>query len=385
MTVLSVQHAHGYCISCISSDSVGTTSVISDTVWRAFSFVAPANPFGGTMCLKDFTCYYSAVGAAGTDKVTAKLCADASGIPNSGTVVESATETGAISAATWVTHTFAGTTALTEGVQYWIFLVRTAGTSATVQCDNMTKTGWGYGMGGSSAGSGYSHGFVSVGTVDSGTAWATAPVARVAGFRVGLTDGTDTAYLGVPTGIATAAVGATEKLYTNTGAAQEVGSQFTLPSGTSIKVRAISMYIKKNTTPSGSVRFRLYTGSSPSLQATSTLIPPGVITNGAVYTAYLSSSITIAGGTVVTVTAGNDSADSSSAYHYTLKNAIHDDADSKALLLFGGVQAAKLSGTTWTYVDTEMVPFTLILDTSGEFSASSAGSFLYGDRTGGKY
>lgn len=351
------------------TNSAGTSVVM------AYSFVAPSNPFGGTMRLQDITVFANSV--SGSPALTAKLYSDSSGVP--GTLIEAGTQSATVTASTWNTLSgFTVTSNLTEGTQYWIVVQCTAGTNVGVNVYRMNTNGPYPGIS-TASGSGKSWGNQAAFSTDNASTWGAAQSLDVFGFRIGLTDGTDTAYQGWPISANALANGATEKLYTNAGTAQEFGSQFTSPSGPTLNIRGIQM-VARNVTATGNLRFRIYTGSSPSLAGTTNAIPLGNVSTGAsgdVFTALFSSPVAIAPSTVVTVTAGNTAADSSTTYFDVQKYTIQNDANSKAIFPFGGIKSANFTGGAWTYVDTQIVPFGLILDPVTPFTASGGGQVGY--------
>lgn len=347
----------------------GASSVVA-----AFSFVAPASPFGGTPRLKDFRFFSGS--ASGSPKVTAMLYTDANGIP--GTLIETGAESGVITNGTW--NTLSGFTAaskLTAGTQYWIVLRCTAGTSQVISFNYLSSGTYAHPPTSSSTSTGQAWGNGSVSSTDNGTTWTTSWRYGVNGFRIGITDGSDDAYLGLPLAVFTAGTGATEKLYTNSGTAQEFGSYFTTPANTTLKIRGAIMFLKRVGSPTGNVRFRLYSGgyASPTLLGTTAEIPGANITTsvGGYYTSYFPSSISVAGSTILSVTAGNTAADDASNYFLTNKFPVDNDVSSPSLLPFGGIQAIKYSAGTWSVANCEAIPFWLILDSDGEFAATGSG------------
>lgn len=355
-----------------AASTLAVTAAAGSSVALAFSFVPPASPFSGTMRLQDLTIFLTL--ATGSPKLTLKLLADLNGAPDPATVIETGTESGVLSAG-WVTLSgFTTTSNLTTGVQYWLCIFCTSGTSATVQWFGTSSTVpipqtgsslWNY---------------AKVGSVDNGATWATSAMPNTCGYRVGLTDGTDDAYMGIAISAFAAATGATEKLYTDAtpdpDCVQEFGSYFTSPANADLKVRGIGMYARKATTPAGSLRYRIYTGASPSLLGTTQLVPPGNVSSAVIVYARFAAAITIPAGSIVRVTAGNSAADTSSAYFYTYKYTIHDDAISKAIFPLGGIQSTKYTNNAWAEVTTEMVPFYLVLDSAAEFGATGSGGMI---------
>jgi hypothetical protein len=313
------------------------------------------------MRLQDFRAYFPA--ASGSPKCTAKLYADNNGVP--GTLIEAGAESAVIVAGTWVTlGGFTAASNLTEGAMYWILVFCTSGTSANVATSRGSSTSLGIpvSIAGSAAG-GTSWGGIYLASFDNASSWGGGSGICVSGNRIGITDGTDTAYFGFPIATVGVSTGATEKLYTNAGNAQEFGSQFTSPPVT-IKVKGVVMYAR-DIGATGNLRYRIYTGSSPSLLATTNGVPPGNILNASpeLYVAYFSAIQTINPSTVLSVVAGNSAADDSSHYYAVSKYTIDSDADSLNLWPYGGIQSIKLPANT--KLNSEFVPFYLLLDEPG--------------------
>jgi len=341
----------------------------------AFSFVAPQSPFSGTMRLKDIRVLTGT--QSGSPKLTAVLYSDNNGLP--GTSIETGSESGVLTNGVWYSlGGFTSTSNLTAGTQYWVVLRCNTGTNSATTFQYLSSGAYGHPPTSSGAGaSGQAWGMTAVASSDNGATWNTAWRYSVAGIRVGITDGTDDAYLGLPVGAFTAGTAASEKLYTNSGSAQEFGSYFTTPANATLKVRGIMMFVKRNSSPSGNIRFRMYSGtySSLTLLGTTAAIPGGNITTsvGSLYTSYFSSTIEVAGGTQLSVTAGNTAADDSTNCFNTNKWPVDSDANSLPLLPFAGIQSIKYTGGNWSVTSGEAVPFWLLLDTDGEFAETEGG------------
>jgi hypothetical protein len=373
--VKNVQHTGDTAVGFKPADEATISSIVltnaaGSSVLGAFSFIAPSSPFSGTMRFKDIRVYVSAVSAS--PALTPSLYSDANGAV--GTLIETGTASGTLSAATWNTlGGFTVTSNLTAGAQYWVVLTCTAGTSATVAYSYSSNYSFPPIAATSVAPGAWGNTLAS--STNNGSTWAGTSRAATVGFRLGFTDGTDDAYTGVPIVGFVPANGASEKLYTNSGSAQEFGVQFTSPSNAILKVRGVVMAIK-NISATGDLRYRLYTGSSPSLVATTLTIPHIVIATSSsnVYIAFFATAQTINPNTVVSVTAGNTAADSSSAYLSTVKSSIDTDANSLPLFPFGGLKSINYTAGAWQAPkNTEVVPFWLILDSSGEFGTQASG------------
>jgi len=323
--------------------------------------------------LSSVSIYCSAVaGTLGNISGTANLCGDASGIPNSGTIIETVTVPAGSwpAAGNWVT--FSGfTTTLTAGTRYWIVFKNTSaapatdyptlrhGSSSTLTTfSNSSSAKWGWAKNS---------------TTDSGATWPSSSVGT-AGLFIGYSDGS---YDGLAVSDISGGAAGTGGVYAN----RESGVVFTTPANAKLNVRGISFFVAYAGTPTGSVRYRLYEGTT--LLATTSTMGLANLTSGSWNALYFSSTQTLSPSTVYRAVLSETSQSDSSTnfyrvYEYTIKN----DANAKAVLPFGGTLKqtytadATANPPVFTDVDTKIVPFALILDTDGEFAASGGGGGL---------
>ena len=342
--------------------------------WMSFGFVPE---FGAsTKQVSKVRIRLSGVtGTLGATDLSCDLCADSSGVPNSGSPIESRnTVTATPTGVGWVEFTgFTATSTITRGVRYHFVIKNGNGTPAS----NYPTVAW------YSANTGpfpataiSSWGWSKVHTVDSGTNWTSTLQQNVSGgVRIEYSDGS---FEGFPL-----------TTITNTGsavgvyAAREYGVEFTTPANATVNAIGALFFMSKVGTPTNGVRCRLYTGGTPSLQATSDVIPVANIGTSAAWVKFtFSSAISITGGTVVTLVMGTSSGGDSSNYFRGYYAGIDNDADDKALMPFGAYRAAYLD-STWSYDDTVCLFGGLILDTSGEYTASGSGGPVSGNIRGG--
>jgi hypothetical protein len=214
-------------------------------------------------------------------------------------------------------------------------------------------------------------------STNSGGAWTRAGNIST-GPRFGFGDGT---YIGFPLSNSTVASAA---IFGST----EIGVKFPLPSNIKANVRGIYATMNSDVgTPTGNLRFRLYTGSSgaPTLAGTTATIPNAfhpVGASNATYYAFFASNVVLdtTNGAAVTVriTASDDAADSSGNAYTLSEHTIDTDANSLALLPFGGSYQKTITtdGTNFTETNSLLYSMGLILDSDGEFAAPAAGGGL---------
>lgn len=161
----------------------------------------------------------------------------------------------------------------------------------------------------------------------------------------------------------------------------EVGTRFAVPSYMDANVRCVWMPVTKTGTPAALSRVRIYTGANGSETLAATSETRGIYdvslnANVNSYPYCFSSAVRLTSGTVVRVVLSpSASGDTSTNYYSSTILTIHNDANSKALV-YG--MKAKYDGSSWTYTDTEFVPFVLVLDQASPFNnqATGGGSFI---------
>lgn len=301
----------------------------------------------------------------GTPAPQVDVYSDVGGVPTTILATSTTTSPSPI-AAGWVDFGGASTglnLAITAGVQYWAVLKNLAGSPAS----NRYTLGFGVPgtmpiqPGGGIATQGWNR------LVTSGSFGT--PQLGVAGMRLEYTDGT---YDGFPiSDISTSA----NLVYD----ANEAGVRFTVPPGATWNVRGAVMWSGKTGSPTGNLRFKLHTGSTPSLQATSLDILPGTVAANGPYTAYFPSTVALSPGTVVTLAASNSAADDGSNCYRSPALYTFDTSAGALKPLLDTLQSAVStdSGASFALTATKFTPFGLLLDTDGPFAAGGGGGNTY--------
>ncbi len=339
--------------------------------WLAYSW----NP-SESKTLNAVKVFCSAV--AGTLAATDLVCdiySDTAGTGPNASLATSSTVTATPTTAAWVEFT-GFSLALTAGTQYWIVLRNANAAPAT------NAPTYRYGQVGAfvAAGAGDSNagfGCNAVKTsVNSGGAWSSSTSTYSCGWRVQYSDGT---YDGLPiSNIAApaAASGAFGK--------QAVGVQFVTPQNAVLNVRGVQLFFTKSGTPGNAV-YKLYNAST--LLGTTTAIPVGNVSTGRMYAALFSSTLTVNPGTTLNlVVADLTTADTNSNRYQLLQYAVDNDANSFALMPCSGT--LRLTTTTdytagspsFSTDQTFVVPFSLILDSTGEFASGGGSGGVVGTR-----
>jgi hypothetical protein len=358
------------------SSTTSTVLLNAAGTWVAFGFFIEQ-----AKTLNQVRLFMSAkAGSPATTDLTCDLYSDATGIP--GASIDGPRPADTVGAAgTWMQWS-GFTTPLTPCTQYWLVIKNVnsvPGTNdATFSFGGYLQTA-GVGNGGCqfAGGSrlGIEYGWTKVGTVNSGTAWATAGLQGVTGPRLGFSDGT---YDGFPVQAATRP---------NTGTVanrafgkSEVGLRFNVPTGATFNVIGIGMILYRFGTP-GNARYRIYKGVT--LAATSIGVNSNSImatgNSGDVVTDFFSAPVAISSAdNPIRVTFGDATAADTNANGYN-SHLITVDGDSNSLPLMpmnGTLQKTITSDNTATPVvftdtATDLFPFALLLDTNGEFGAGS--------------
>ena len=344
------------------SNAASSLILNAANTWCALSFV-----LAESKTLSKVKLYTTSVtGTLGSTDLTCDIYSDVSGSP--GTSVESrntvtATPTGAL----WVEFT-GFTTALTAGTRYWLVFKNVNATPTT----NYLTYQWGssdtspFLLGSISP----SWGWTKKHTTDAAATWISAQ-GNVSGLRL---EFSDVSFNGLPV----QALGySTDYIYST----RELGVLLTLPSNAKLNVRGMALFLNKIGAPAGNLRYRLYDGTT--LLATSDAVNIANVETGARWTpAYFSTTQTLNAGLSLRasagITTGGDASNYIRCYGYTVEN----NADSKALLPWGA-QRTYYNGTSWVETDTGILPFALILDTDGEFTATGGGGPVSGNMRGG--
>lgn len=193
-------------------------------------------------------------------------------------------------------------------------------------------------------------------STDGGSTWGTA-LSNVTGLRLYYSD--LAAYDGAAFNTAGNDNAAGNRIYQT----REAGSVFTTPSDVALRVIGGGFVMGKVGTPAGNLRFRLYTGTTPTLLGTTQDVPQASVTNGTLQFSYFASAQTLDPATEVRFTAGEASNnDANTTYYSAHRIVVPNDTVSKSLKpLGGGVSKVYYDGSTWTTTTEEYVPFFLIL------------------------
>lgn len=285
-------------------------------------------------------------------------------------------------AGTWIEFNgFTGTSALTAGTQYWFVARNNNGTPASnfpTYSYGDTNTGCA-----PTFGSGIAYGWHVRISTDGGSTWAASTAANICGIRIEYSDGS---FEGTPF----QAFGSTAQA-SSVFANREVGNVFTSFANSSMNVRGIAFYLSKTGTPTGLLRFRLYNNTT--LLGTTNSIAVSNVSANMWIPAYFTSVIAIPANTaniraVISETTQSDTnTNCFRPFEYTIDN----DANSRTLMAFDGTcfktTTTDSTATPPVFSDTNtaIVPFCLILDTTGEFASTggAAGVKIAQGMTGG--
>ncbi len=332
--------------------------------WLAYSW----NP-SESKTLNAVKVFASAVGGTlGASDLVCDIYSDTAGTGPNASLATTSTVTATPTGAAWVEFT-GFSLALTAGTQYWIVLRNANAVPGT----NFPT--YRYGATSSfvcpvlSEGSFWGSGSVKTSS-NSGGAWATSSGNFSCGWRMQYSDGT---YDGVPvSGIAALAAAS------GTFGKQAVGVQLVTPPGTTLNIRGAGMGFIKNGTPGASV-FKLYNGSS--ILGTSASIPAANVGSSMGFRAALfASTFAVVAGTTLNLvlcdlTTGDTNANGYEQQAYTVDN----NANSFALMPFEGTLQLvtttdyTVGSPTFTPTQTTVIPFALVLDSTGEFASAGGG------------
>jgi hypothetical protein len=347
--------------------SFGTTSLqLSGTggtqVILALSFV-PAD----SRKLASVALYNSAnmVGTPSGANSVIDLFSDSGGSPGSSLTSSNTQGLGsAPSASSWMRWTgldSAWNLTLTAGTQYWILI-------KSLDSSNYIAPSYGNSNTGivQSQGSGSSWGWYKKHSSNGAGSWGTG-VACSAGWRVGSSDGS---YNGMPV---SAIAADPNTVY----GSNETGVQFTTPANSGYNVRGLLFSPQSSGAQAsrGPLAYRLYDGSG-NLLGTTASVPAANFGTG-YYPLYFSSAVVLLPGSTYRATmtqAGSGDA----THYYQHGNAYTWDTDSNSLPLQpmdGTYNYVTYNGTSFTTANTPVLPFSLLLDTTGEFTPTGGPMF----------
>lgn len=368
------------CLPTAPNNLAGTLALSAANTWLGFTFVSPS---GKT--LSKVKAFVSAVsGTPAASDATLDLFSDNVGIPNT-SVEGPKTATGTPTASAWLEWT-GFTTGLTAGTRYWLIFKNANaspgthnftyryGTTQTAPVPIISTQGT------TAAGA---WGWNKLHSTDGGSTWVTA-IPNVFGWRLEYSDGS---FDGLPYSNIVIGAAATW-VYGN----REVGVLVTTPNNATLNIKGVAFLANKVGTPTGSLRARLYNGVT--LLATSAnSIPATFVGTGNpahAWEFYFATTQSVAPGSSLRVvlsetTQSDTSSNVYRSYEYTVEN----DANSRALCPFGNCQQTITTDATanpvvFSETNTVFTPFALILDSDGEFAATSGGGGvsrrLYGGR-----
>jgi len=317
---------------------------------HAMSFIAPPT----TKTLTQAACIlFSMTGSVSAAEFKAELQADSAGAPSNSaleTVNCDATPVGSITAVN--THTFS--TSLTAGARYWIVYKNTNATPAS----NFVTFVWGN-TASADCGAVTSANFHWARKVSAdASTWDTGQ-AEVVGLRVKFNDGS---YDGFPfSGGGNTVVG--DGVY----GSRELGDIFTTPD---IKLHVVGirmMLAVKTGTPTGTLRFKLYQGTTL-LGTTADLYTTSPVVG--MYVEGFSSPIVLLPNTAHRITIAESTQSDASTNRYNARvYGLMQDAASKTMMPFGGtMMKTYFDGSIWTNTDTDLIPGSVILDPDVPFS-----------------
>lgn len=350
---LAGAHAIGNLANAVTGN--GTVALSAAATWLAYGFVLPE-----AKTLSKVQVRVSAVnGTLDGDDLTAEVYSDNAAasppVPNA-SLASSATVTSTPTAAANVEFT-GFSYALSAATQYYIVLKNAAAVPGT---NYPTYT---FNNGAAAAlyvANGLQSGWHKLHSTDSGTTWGT----RSGGAPHMRLEFSDSTFFGLPfTTISNA--GSAVGVYS----AREYGGIFTFPSNwPPTKIWGLGCYLRRQGTPTAQPFFKLYSGSTPSLVASTGLLNEG-LTNGVYVTAYFSALQTLSPGVVYRMVLAEDTnSDTSSNYWSSTFQSIMNDANSKAMMPFGTMHETYYNGSTWAEDTTNLPWFWAVVDSATPFA-----------------
>lgn len=341
-----------------SAANSNATQALSTGNQVAFGFVSPT-----TTTLETVRIYVTAVTSAPatTDFKCGILANGTTGAGPTGSALEEVSVSSGPTASAWADFT-GFTQAVTRGVSYWIVFRNNGGApSATVRVPNGqhqmygTPPTFGYGYRRSS---------------DTGATWAAATGFGRCTVRIGFADGT---FIGFPLESERRAdvASAGDRIQS----AVEVGTLFSTPTNTQLKLRGLGFKLGKGGTPTGTVRFRLYRATT--LVATTDAIALNQLDTGSdtrVYYQYFPTELTLDESTTYRAVIGATGSDSGGNYFGTDIYVWDADADSTDMKPFWGTAQKTVFTGSWAQTANEIVPCQLLLGDPPFTSTGGGGS-----------
>jgi len=360
----------------VSVTTVTNTFSITATgpQWAAFSWVPQENHTVAKVRIM----INSVTGTLGAADMQLDIYADA-GTGNPGSIVSGCTSTTVTATPTTAAFVeWSGfTCAITAFSQYW-FVVKnpnTSGNGATFTMRYGASTSGAPLLLGSSSSQFGS--FMVNTTLNGGSTWASLG-SSVPFIRVEYLDSAVTSYAGNPLNNF-GPVDATHQTF----GTHEAATLFTT-GVIGYKVRGVVLPCGKQGSPSGNLQIKMYQGSSGTLTllGTTNNLPGGYFgTGGATScTFYFPTVLTLNAATTFRIALSDTATDSTTIYYKGYPTFFDNDANSKALLPFGGTvqqqycNATCLTASNWADVAGQFLPFALILDYAGEYVTPAAGA-----------
>lgn len=261
------------------------------------------------------------------------------------------------------------TTAITASAQYYIVVRNAAGTPGSnyAVLRRIPKMDYAV-LGGSRGGLGAGWGWNTRTSSDSGSTWSAGNGSGGhAGMRLKFAT---SGYAGIP--ISSVQKDSTNEVY----GTREAGAYFVIPSTwPTLKIIGISMPMSWSGTPPTQLRYRLYTGASPSLQATTQLADDEQLQQDMWVPLYFSSALTLTANQTVRIVAGTPSG-GSAGNAYNVEGYTWDTDSNSRTLVPLSMQGTYYNGTSWAESGANVYPFVLLLDNAGEYSVSASGGLI---------
>lgn len=353
----------GFVPSGVASSAV-TVFMNTAAIWPAFG-VHPTS----ARTLNEFRIFVSSTSGTVTTGFTADVYnSDASGNPSSSFAGPITVSSSLAGGAGW--YEFTGINAsLSANTQYWVVLKNTTGTPGT---NNMTVRHGAAGTAAFGLGTNTRNGYGRVQTADSGSTWTASSVQNMVGPRYRFADG----YEGLPTSQMTQ-TSTTNGVYST----REAGVKITIPSGyPTLNVNCLSFFVIVAGTPTGSLRFRLYSGASTTAGTpvdTESLALAKISSSAYTRLCFGSNQALTAGNTYRLMMGETTQSDANSNRYDSIAFTIDNTAASKALTPFGATTFAYTTdGATFTDTDTAMMAFGLNLDPVTPYTVSGGSTFV---------
>lgn len=257
-------------------------------------------------------------------------------------------------------YNWAPSYAVTAGTPYWIVFKNTHGTPASNNYALAVSNSSSLTLGSNAytlSNLVHSH------TTDSGATWSRQGMGSI---RLGFSDGS---YFGFPW--STIIKDSSFPVYST----REHGTKFSVPANLNIKVIGLGMACgPRVNSPSQLPRLRLWTGATPTLQATANLPAMNNVDSSMGHSfSYFSSPVTLTAGTVCRVTLGEaTNADGASTYYQNI--AVNTDTDPNSLQLVPySACRTYYNGSSWSDTANIFTPFSLILDDTDEYQSGGGG------------